>query len=139
MVYFIDTNIFLRVFDLTGNKTMHNDCVSFVSAVRNKKIKSVTSNLVLSEIVWTSKRFYEFPKPKIIDALNSIVNLKIPLNNNFQTQVAIEIFKKNSVKFIDAQIASIPEIYKKEWTVVSYDEDFDKIGVKRKEPNEVKL
>lgn len=137
MKYFLDTNIFLRTLNPTDSPKAHKECLKFVSLIEDNKIKAITSNLVLSEVVWTLKRFYKFPKERIINAMYSIYNLKIPFNNNFQTQVAIEMFQMNSVKFIDAQIASIPEIKDKKWTVVSYDKDFDKLKVKRKEPGEI--
>jgi len=51
--------------------------------------------------------------------------------------LAIEIYEKFPVKFIDALIVSNPKIFKKEITIISYDKDFDKLNVKRKEPKDV--
>jgi predicted nucleic acid-binding protein len=51
--------------------------------------------------------------------------------------LAIEFYKNYNIKFIDALIASNPKIFKKEITIISYDKDFDKINVLRKEPKEI--
>lgn len=49
---------------------------------------------------------------------------------------AVSLFEKTNVKFFDALISSISEIMEQRWIVISYDKDFDKLGVKRKEPGE---
>lgn len=49
------------------------------------------------------------------------------------------MFEQKPVKFIDALLASIKEIKEKKWKVVSYDRDFDKLGVVRIEPKEIIL
>lgn len=137
MIYFLDTNIFLRVLNKKDNLTAHLESTDLLKDIKQRKIKAVTSNIVLSEIVWTMQRFYEFPKEEIVLALNSIYNLSISMNDNFQTARAIKLFKTMNVKFVDCLIASIPQIHECKWTIVSYDKDFDKLGVIRKEPKEV--
>ncbi len=57
---------------------------------------------------------------------------------DYDFKVALKIYAEKNVKFIDALIASIPQIQAKEWTVISYDRDFDKIGINRKEPMGIK-
>jgi len=57
--------------------------------------------------------------------------------DRFQPRISLNLFSKRNVKYIDTLIASIKEILAKKWTVVSYDKDFDKLGVLRKEPGEV--
>jgi len=44
------------------------------------------------------------------------------------------MYSSKNVKFIDAMIASVDQIVSGSWVVVSYDKDFDKLGVKRAEP-----
>lgn len=52
---------------------------------------------------------------------------------------AIDLYQKHNIKFVDALIASHPKMQNKEIVVVSYDKDFDKLGIKRQEPAEVLL
>ena len=49
----------------------------------------------------------------------------------------MDLYAGHSVKFIDALITSIPQIAGGDMIAVSYDKDFDKLNVKRKEPKEV--
>jgi len=70
--------------------------------------------------------------------LYSISRLKnLRIIDKFNANLAIEIYKKLPIKFIDALIASNPRILKKEVMIISYDKDFDKLNVIRKEPKEV--
>jgi predicted nucleic acid-binding protein len=134
---FIDSNIFLRTLLRDEEKTFR-DCVGFLNEVKKGKIKAFTSNLILAEINWTLLRFYKFPKEEIIKGLYSILKLKnLKFIDKFDSNLTIEIYKKFSIKFIDALIASNPQIYQKKAIVVSYDRDFDKIGIIRKEPKDL--
>jgi len=138
MVYFLDTNIFLRFFAKEGEVKVYNDCLKLIENLKNARLKAVTSNLVLAEIVWVLGSTYKVSKfdiSAILKAIESMSSLKII--DEFQTSLANGLFENYSIKYIDALIASNPGIYSKEWTVVSYDKDFDKLGVIRKEPSEV--
>ncbi len=137
MLYFIDTNIFLRVL-VKEDEGVFKDCQKFLNLIRQNKIKASTSTIILSEIDWVLESFYKFPKEKVIEGLSSILKLKnLKITDRFNPDLAIEIYKNSLVKFIDALIASNPQIFQKKVIVVSYDKDFDKIGVKRKEPKEI--
>lgn len=68
--------------------------------------------MVLSEIAWTLLSYYKFSKPEVVKALRGIVNLRgLSIIDKFQ-------FSKN-------------------WIIVSYDHDFDKIDIKRMEPGQI--
>lgn len=134
MIYFIDTNIFLRTL-IKENKDSFNHCYSFLKAVKTNKIKAVTASIVLAEIVWTLSSFYKLPKKQVVEAIRSIVNLRgLKVVNKYNHLLAIDLYERRAVKYIDAVIASIDKIQAKKWTVVSYDTDFDRLGVIRKEP-----
>lgn len=136
--YFLDSNIFLRIFT-DDNKKMASDCVKLLKGITtNNSIKAYTSNIVLSEIVWTLGSFYKYPKSELVKVIKSIVNLaNVEIVDNFDTLVASEIYENKSVKFIDSLISSIKGIYTRNWIVVSYDKDFDKLGAKRLEPSQL--
>jgi predicted nucleic acid-binding protein len=134
--YFVDSNIFLRVL-LRDDERSFNDCLKFLNKIKKGEANAFTSNLVLTEINWILLRIYKLQKSEIIEGLVSILSLKnLKIRDKFQPQLAIKIYNNFPVKFIDALIASNPKIYKKEAIVVSYDKDFDKIGVKRMEPKD---
>lgn len=132
--YFIDSNIFLRPI-VKDDQQKVKECEELFGKLKAGKIKAFTSNLILAEIIWTGGRFYKIEKGDLITAIKGILgfkNLRVVEASN--PNLAIEIYEKFSVKFIDALIASNPAIFNKEVAVVSYDKDFDKIGIKRIEP-----
>jgi predicted nucleic acid-binding protein len=137
--YFIDTNIFLRIF-VKENTKSYDDCFELFNKIKNSKAPYIfyTGNIVTSEVLWTLTSYYKETKVNIIEKLNSIShNKNLDIVDNYDLNTALVIFENFNVKFADALIASIPQIREKKWTVISYDKDFDKIGVIRKEPGQV--
>lgn len=136
-MHFIDTNIFLRVLVKEDKKTF-NECVELLSLVRDGKIKAFTYDIVLAEVNWTLSSFYKFPKTKAVESIESILNLKsLKFYHNSNIALAVQLYKEHNIKFIDALIASDPNIFNKETIVISYDKDFDKLKLLRQEPAEV--
>lgn len=137
MKYFIDTNIFLRLLIKEDEKT-YSQCYKLLSAIKTNQIKAVTSSITLAEIVWTLLSYYKFPKRKVVQAVKSILNLKeLKIIDAYNQFVSLELFDKYTVKYIDTLIASVKEIADKKWIIVSYDRDFDKLAIERKEPHEI--
>lgn len=137
MFYFIDSNIFLRVL-AKDSESQFGYCVDFLKALKENKIDAYTSTVILTEVVFTLKSFYKFEKQEIIRAYKSIINLRgLKIEDNYDYLKAAELYSKYSIKFIDALIASDPQILDKKATIVSYDRDFDKLDVIRKEPGEI--
>lgn len=50
----------------------------------------------------------------------------------------LEQYTRIKVKFIDAMIANVRQIKSKKWAVVTYDKEFDKLGVLKMEPGNIK-
>ena len=135
--YFLDSNIFLR-FLIGDNQKMLGECLSLIEDIKGGKINAYTSNVVLSEVVWTLRSFYKFPRSRVINAIKGIVGTPgLKICDGYMILAALEIYENSSVKFIDSLIASIHEVYNRKWIVVSYDKDFDKLGVIRKEPSQI--
>jgi len=135
--YFVDTNVFLRVLVRDEEKS-YRDCINFLQRVKRGRLKAYTSSLVLAETHWTLASFYQFSKEKIIGALRSIISLRnLKIVDEPNLLAALNFYETNNVKFIDALTASQSLILKKGVVVVSYDKDFDKLGIPRKEPGEI--
>lgn len=134
---FIDTNIFLRTL-IEEDKKSFKDCFQLLQNIKTNKLRGVTSSVILSEVAWTLFSYYKFSKPEVVKALRSIINLRgLSIIDKFQHEIALSLYEKNNVKFIDALIASNPDIFNKKWVIISYDNDFDKINIKRMEPNQI--
>lgn len=137
MRYFIDTNIFIRVLHKENEKLFH-ECFSFLKSVKENKIEAYTGTVVLTEVVWTLSSFYKISKAKIIEGLRGIINISgLKITDNYNQSLALTLFEKHSIKYIDAFIASIEEVSAKKMIVVSYDRDFDKLPVIRQEPKDI--
>lgn len=137
MKYFIDTNIFLRTLIKEDEKSF-KDCYQFLEAVRMNKIKGVTSCLVIAEIAWTLSSYYQFSRQDIAKALESVSNLRgLKVVDDYELPLALLFYRSKNVKFIDAMIASIEQVSAKKWTIISYDQDFDRLDLIRREPNQI--
>jgi predicted nucleic-acid-binding protein len=135
--YFIDTNIFLRAIVKDDTKIARN-CERLFKRIKQGEIKAVTSSLVLAEIQWTLKSFYKVEKKDSTVILDGIVRLKnLRIENKENSLKAIELYKKHNIKFVDTLIASRADVLNKKLTIISFDKDFDKIKVLRKEPKDL--
>lgn len=137
MRYFIDTNIFIRILHKENEKLFH-ECLTLLKVIKENKIEAFTGTVVLSEVAWTLGSFYNISKAKIIEGLRGIININgLKIQDNYNQSLALTLFEKHSIKYIDALIASNEEIYTKKMTAISYDRDFDKLPVIRKEPKDI--
>lgn len=135
--YFFDTNVFLRYFTRDHAST-YRDCLALMRAIEGGKIRGFVSDLVLAELVWTLKHTYGFSKMEILPAITAIIHLQgIGLLHPTNPFIALDLFEEHNVKFIDTLIASYPQIQRHDMIIVSYDKDFDRLGVARKEPKEL--
>lgn len=138
MQYFIDTNIFLRVL-IKESEIQYSHCYSLLKAIKENEIKAQTSTIVLAEIVWTLNSYYKFSKKEATAAVKSILYLRgLDIEDHYHYPKALELYEKYSIKFIDALIASHPEIQEKKMTIVSYDQDYKKLQILFLTPEKLK-
>ena len=125
--YFIDTNIFLRVL-IEEDPIAHEQCIRLLELVKRNKLKAQTGTIVLAEVMWTLLSHYKLSKQKATDSVLSILNLRgLKIVDNYDHRLAVNLFSKYSVKYIDCLIASDLQIHNKQTTIVSYDNDFKKL------------
>lgn len=134
MRYFIDTNVFLSIMAHENIESLQ-ESKSFFAEIKRGGISAMTGDIVLAEIVWVLSSYYKFSRQRIAGLLSNIKNMSsISMCNDYDSSIAIELYTRTNVKFVDCLIASIPKAISKEWTVVSYDEDFKKLPVLWKKP-----
>ncbi len=139
MKYVIDTNIFLRVL-INENEKVFQDCVNLIKMIKKNQIQAVMPGIVLSEVVWTLGSYYKFPKKEVLKAVESILNLSgLEVFDEYDYRASLQLYRKKNVKYIDTCICTFPELITKKWTIISYDKDFDQLGVVRKQPEEVMI
>lgn len=134
--YFIDTNIFLRAL-INDDEKKFVEVIALLEGIKNNRYKAYSSSLVLAEIVWTLLSFYKLQKSDVIKAVDSIVNLNgLQFLENQEVTKSLNLYKKHNVKYTDCLICSGLS-NTKNWEIVSYDTDFDKLGMHRIEPKEI--
>lgn len=137
MKYLIDTNIFLRIF-VKEDKTSHQECIELLSKIKQRKIDACTSSLVLAEVAWSLKSFYKSSKEDVVRCVSAIINTPgMKIIDGYQHSLALQMYGDHKAKYIDAVLASIPNVLEKRLAIVSYDKDFDKFSVLRVKPGEV--
>ncbi len=135
MEYFLDTNVFLR-FYVKDDTEEHGDTKQLIERVETGKVSSACiAQIVLAEIDWTLHSYYRVQKRDRIEFLQRLRS-SLPLRElqDFDSDLAVDLHENNKVKFIDCLIASHPRIQSGDITVISYDADFDKLGITRVEP-----
>lgn len=132
--YFLDTNIFLRIV-VKDDRKKAGDCTELLESVRAGKIRVMTSHLVLAEFVWTCLSLYRLKKPEVVKLVRGIASIShLSVIDAYDTLRALALYEKHGVKFIDALIASHSSFQERGVSIVSYDTDFDTLGITRFEP-----
>ncbi len=135
--YFIDSNIFLRII-AKDSQVKLRECETLVIKISQNKINASTSSLVLTEVVWTCLKGYKLMRNEVKEVIKSITGIKnLRFEDKMKVSTAAEMFDKHNIKFADCLIASHPKMVQGDMIIVSYDRDFDKLGIKRLEPAEV--
>ncbi len=136
--YFLDTNIFVRFFVRDSEKTFR-ECKALFEVLTQGSMHATTSSTVVAEVHWLLKSYYKINKADSTDYVDRILgNPSITIDNRDDARFANTLFREHGIKFIDALIASHPLIQDGSMTIISYDKDFDALGVKRIEPRALK-
>lgn len=132
--YLVDTNILLRAI-LEDHKTQSPRAQRFLEKIKSsQKYQCYTTPWVIAEIIWTLRSLYRYTRKDVVKIVEGIINtpnLKV-LQERLVAEVIV-LFEEKGVDFIDAVnclICSGEEFD----GVVSFDEDFDKLGMKRVQP-----
>lgn len=130
--FFIDSNIFLRFFDRTSES--YKRCKNLFSLVEKGEIRGIVCSVVLLEVYFTLRRYYALSKKDAQQKIMSLLRSRnFSFDDSFNYLAAADLWEVTGVKFPDCLIAST-KFLRNGGTIVSFDRDFDKLGVKRVEP-----
>ncbi len=133
----IDTNIFLRIF-VKENESMFQECKGALKLVARKVIAAYTNTIVLMEIQFVLTTIYNYPRDRIKKALASVLSIpNIKITDDTDARWATDAYGKTTIKFADCLLASSKRVQKEKSAILSYDRDFDKLGVRRVEPKDL--
>ena len=102
--YFVDTNVFVRY--LTGDDEGKAKAVRAVLLkAKSGKIRLVTSELVIAELVWVLKSYYGLADKVIAELVEAVLNTEgLAVENELVIRDGVNIFIDNGVDFVDAII-----------------------------------
>lgn len=135
--FVVDTNVFVETL-IQRDERHHQDSLAFLQAVRESQVKAVTTGVALVELVWILGGAYKLDKVEVVRAVSSVLGLRgLKVIDEYNYREALELYQQYKVKYIDCLMASVDKVRMKRWTLVSYDKDFDVLGMKRIESGEV--
>ncbi|MHC9542426.1 MAG: PIN domain-containing protein [Vulcanimicrobiota bacterium] len=130
---FIDTNVFLRFFtaDIPEQSLRAK---ALIERLEEGTLEAYVSDLVFAELVWVMKFFYGLSPADIFNKLSFLLNLRgLKVANRSLLLEALTEYVTKNVDFIDSYNASFMR-HRSIDVIFSYDRDFDRLGVIRKEP-----
>jgi predicted nucleic-acid-binding protein len=114
------------------------DCTALLRAITENTIEAYIPLLVAIEVQFVLDSFYGFKKHQVVEAMKSLIAVtNLQQINDISIERAIELFEAKNVKFTDCLLASSKRIGEGKAAIISYDRDFDALGIKRLEPKDV--
>lgn len=133
MISLLDTNVIIRF--LTGNTDeKFKGVYGFFQDIEQGKISVELKLIDLFQTIFVLKSFYKVPKGKIVKAMKGLLKLKGLKIIQKKTVVSMmDIWDSNNIEIVDAYLVACLE--KNQQNILySYDKDFDKFKITRKEP-----
>lgn len=131
---FLDTNIFLR--HLTGQPSAQAArATAYFRQIEEGRIRALTIDVVLFEVVYTLQKLYHRSKPDIQAALLPLIDLpNLVIANKKHMHEVFDYYVARNLPFADAYYIVTMKA-KRLNTIISFDRDFDGIpGITRIEP-----
>lgn len=106
---FLDTNLFIRYF--TNDDPRKADRVErLLEDAARGRVRLVTADLVIAEIVWVLESAYELTCKEIAPMVDSILSTPgITVSNGEIVSRAIRIYEEQGVDFVDAFVVATME------------------------------
>lgn len=124
----LDTNVFLRYF-LRDIKSQYEIAKRLIKDIEKEEIKAFVSILVINEIVWIMKRYYEIKPPLYIPKLSQILllkNIEVIEIDKTKLLIILQALLTTGFDFTDLYLFYIQAGKQ----VFSFDKDFKKIDRK---------
>ena len=133
--YFVDTNIFIRY--LTNDDPVKADSVEkLLSEAAAGKVRLVTAEMVLAEVVWVLESFYGLKNVEVGSMVKAILATPgLEVLNSVLVEKALEYYLAHNIDFVDAYIVAVMD-KRKISDIYSYDKKhLSRIkSIKRKQP-----
>ena len=133
MIPLLDNNVLIRF--LTHDKeTKYKKLYSFFESLELGEMRIELKLIVLFQVIFVLKSFYRVPKEQIAAALTDLLKYKgITIKEKKIVQRALELWHEENVEIVDCYLIACLEKDTQN-VLYSYDRDFDKFKINRKEP-----
>ena len=128
----IDTNVILR-FLLNDVAEQAEKAKRLFEAVEIGIEKVYLTDLVLSECIWVLEKFYKVPRKEIKNSVKPIIMFQGVNTQSSKSLLleALDLWEEKEVDWTDALLTIW--CLREERTIISFDKDFDKLSVVRRE------
>ena len=105
--YFVDTNLFIRYL-ANDDIEKANRVEELLDKAALGKVRLITCEVVLAEVVWVLESYYNLNKVQIAEHLEAILATPgLNVLNGKVVEKAIEYYQNENIDFIDAYIVSL--------------------------------
>ncbi len=133
MIPLLDTNVLIRFLTFDKGKK-YKKLYTFFESLERGDIQVALKLIVLFQVIFVLKSFYKVPREHIGDVLIDLLKYKgIRINEKKIVQRALEIWHQKQIDIVDCYLIACLEKDSRN-LLFSYDRDFDKFNVNRKEP-----
>ena len=133
MISLLDTNVIIR-FLLSDKTPKYKFLFSFFQSLEHGELRVELKLIVLFQVVFVLKSYYKIPKLDIADKMIDLLRLKgLVVKEKKNIRRMMELWRDNNLEIVDCYLVACLERDKQN-ILYSYDRDFDKFGINRREP-----
>jgi len=133
MIALFDTNVIVR-FLVSDKSPKYQNLYLFFEALENGAMMVELKLIVLFQLIFVLKSFYKVPKEQIANGVTDLLKYKgISVKNKSMVRRMLEIWRNNNLDIVDCYLIASLEGDTQN-VLYSYDRDFDKFNINRKEP-----
>ena len=133
MIALLDTNVLIR-FLISERSKKYKRIYIFFESLERGDMRVELKLIVLFQVIFVLKSFYSVPKAHIVDGLKDILKYKgITIKEKNIVLQTLELWPKKNIEIVDCYLIACLEKDTQN-LLYSYDRDFDKFEINRKEP-----
>ena len=133
MIALLDTNVIVR-FLLSDKSPQYKNLYFFFESLEHGKMKVELKLIVLFQVLFVLISFYKVPKDQIAYGISELLRYKgIVIKNKTMIRRMMEMWCNKTLDIVDCYLIAILENDSQN-LLYSYDRDFDKFNINRKEP-----
>lgn len=133
MIPLIDTNVIVR-FLIGEEGPKYQGLYEFFLSLERGEFNVQLDLIVLFQVIFVLTSFYQIPRTQVAEVLEELLTYRgIKVEHKKTIKRMLAIWKGHSLDIVDCYLLAVLES-EPQRMLYSYDRDFDKFGINRKEP-----